>query len=70
MKIKRNYQFVQFLLDLFGLFLLYPIIMSVVEAIGKLLNDNRIAVERHGPDVGQLNPYPLIIWGVLALLIK
>jgi hypothetical protein len=66
-KPKRNYQFVQFLLDLFALLMLYLVIASIIYDIGEILEYNKkympASDELHG------NPYPLIVWGVFAVLV-
>jgi uncharacterized membrane protein len=67
---KRNYQFVQFLLDIFGVFLLYLVTIAIVEDIVRILRFNeQIRVEGAIGEAAKANPYPLIVWGVLALLI-
>jgi hypothetical protein len=83
--VRRNYQFVQFLVDLFGLFLLYLVVMAIIDDTFKLLRFNNLiratcGGERIGcecvttgvcelTEAAKANPYPLIVWGVLALLI-
>jgi uncharacterized membrane protein len=68
-KPKRNYQFVQFLLDFFGVCQLFLVAVSIIDSIDKSLEFNRQAVKLHGEQVGQLNPYPLIVWGIVAVLV-
>ena len=64
---KRNYQFLQFILDIFALFMLYLIVRGIVEDIYAVFERNqnvfRANEELHG------NPYPLIVWAVVALLV-
>ncbi|MCL1881742.1 MAG: hypothetical protein FWF76_06145 [Oscillospiraceae bacterium] len=68
-KTKRNYQFVQFLLDLFGLFMLYLVIMAIIDDIVQIYSFNeQIRITEHADRI-TANPYPMIVWGVLALLI-
>ena len=64
---KRNYQFIQFILDLFALFLLYILIAGTVDAVGNILMFNREVLR--ATDEFNMNPYPLIVWSVLGLLV-
>ncbi|MCL2036146.1 MAG: hypothetical protein FWG83_02010 [Oscillospiraceae bacterium] len=65
-KPKRNYQFVQFLLDFLALFLLYVLVSTIVSEIGHDLALNR---EIKADESIHVNPYPIIIWAVAGLLI-
>jgi hypothetical protein len=57
---------VQFLLDLFALFLLYLIISVTISTIGDVFEFNRQFV---AGDELAANPYPLIVWSVAGLLV-
>jgi hypothetical protein len=64
---KRNYQFVQFLLDFFALFMLYLIVMGIIHDINAVFEYNRDVLRANDSLHG--NPYPLITWGVIAVMI-
>jgi uncharacterized membrane protein len=66
--IRRNYRFVQFLLDLFSLFLVYSHISITVSEIALDLANNSL-IRAEGLELIQVNPYPIIIWAVVAFLI-
>jgi len=66
-KPKRNYQFMQFILDLFALFILYLIVIGIIDDIYKVFEYNRNVLRANEALHG--NPYPLIIWGVIAVAI-
>jgi uncharacterized membrane protein len=68
MKLKRNYQFVQCLLDFFALFVLYLFYAAITDAIEKILSFNR-QITAEGAELIHANPYPIIIWGVLAFMV-
>ena len=68
MKIKRNYQFMQFLLDFFGLFLLYLLIASIGDAFLRTKTFNETAILAPGGEAAKADPMPLILWGILAVL--
>ena len=67
-KPKRNYQFVQFLLDLFSLFLLYLHISVTISSIAAIAEFNRKMIA-NGAEFIKINPYPIIIWAAIALLV-
>jgi uncharacterized membrane protein len=64
MKDKRNYQFVQFLLDVFGVFTLYLVAISVITGISETIEH---PVNRQGMVIR--NPYTFIVWGGVGLII-
>ncbi|MDR0223072.1 MAG: hypothetical protein LBI38_06030 [Oscillospiraceae bacterium] len=68
MKIKRNYQLLQFLLDCAALFMLYLFAASIIDffSLTGKLNGYMVA-----PDAEKikLNPYPVIVWGAVAFLV-
>ena len=68
-KPKRNYQFVQFLLDFFALLLLYINISVPISEIGFDLAFNANVVVARGAEEVLRNPYLILIWSAAAVLI-
>jgi len=71
-KPKRNYQFVQFLLDGFALFQIYLIAACIIDIFHKIhiFNEEVILASYHGvEDMLKINPNSVIIWGVLAVIV-
>ena len=69
MKVKRNYQFVQFLLDFFAMFQMYLIAVCIIDAFDKMKIFNEAVIRAAGGEVAEANPEPLIIWAVLSLVV-
>jgi len=70
-KLKRNYRFMQFLLDLFGAFQLYLVISAIVDDISRIHNtfNAQIRVANEHAEQILAVPEPLIAWGVIGLLV-
>ena len=69
MGVKRNYQFLQFLLDLFSLFMVYLILACVLDVF-KLANAiNTDMIRASGGEAAKVVPTPIVIWGILALVV-
>ncbi|MCL2071421.1 MAG: hypothetical protein FWH07_04200 [Oscillospiraceae bacterium] len=68
MRIKRNYQFVQFLLDFFALFEIYIIAVCIID-IFAAVKFNSGLIRAEGGEVIQMYPNPVIIWGILAVIV-
>jgi uncharacterized membrane protein len=66
-KPKRNYQFVQILLDFFALAQLYLIVACIVDVFEQLQYFNKMAQTIN--EQFNINPLPIIVWGVLAGLV-
>jgi len=69
MKIKRNYRPLQVFLDFFALFLLYVFFYSFIRGfIIEVLNYNYY-IKAAGAEHLRLNPYPVIVWAVIAVIV-
>jgi hypothetical protein len=69
MKIKRNYQFIQFLLDGFALFQLYLIAACIADIFKRIRVINEAMVRVPGSEAVKMNPNPVVIWGILSAII-
>lgn len=68
-KVRRNYQFMQFLVDLFGGFILYLIVTRVIGEIVYTVPNYNAQFRAQGGEVLKVSAYPLIVWVVVAALI-
>ncbi|MCL2634411.1 MAG: hypothetical protein FWD34_07870 [Oscillospiraceae bacterium] len=69
MKLKRNYQIVQFLLDCFSAVQLYLLVRSIIEFIIAVTLFNVTSVKVVGGEVAYAEPYPIITWGILGIIV-
>lgn len=69
MKIKRNYRPLQIALDIFALLLAYVFFFSFIRSFFREVADYNGIIRAAGGERLQINPYPVLIWAVLAAVV-
>jgi len=69
MNVKRHYTPIQIGLDLFSLFLLYVFFYSQIRGFISTVLYFNTSIKADGAEKLQANPYPIIIWAGIALVV-